>query len=98
MDKTTKRLGELLLDFNYITQKQLEEAIEYQQKNNVRLGEALVELNYVQPDDLIQVLEFQLGVPHVKLSNYVLNPQMATYIPEHIARRHNVIALEKKRR
>ncbi|MGB4006650.1 MAG: type II secretion system protein GspE, partial [Halanaerobiales bacterium] len=60
MDKTkTKRLGELLLDFNYITQKQLEEAIEYQQKNNVRLGEALVELNYVQPDDLIQVLEFQ---------------------------------------
>lgn len=97
MDKTkTKRLGELLLDFNYITQKQLEEAIEYQQKNNVRLGEALVELNYVQPDDLIQVLEFQLGVPHVKLSNYVFNPQMATYIPEHIARRHNVIALELK--
>lgn len=49
MDKTkTKRLGELLLDFNYITQKQLEEAIEYQQKNNVRLGEALVELNAVE--------------------------------------------------
>jgi len=64
----TKRLGELLLDFNYITPKQLEEAIKHQQKTNKRLGEALVELNYVQPDDLIQVLEFQLGVPHVKLT------------------------------
>lgn len=92
----TKRLGELLLDFNYITPKQLEEAIKHQQKTNKRLGEALVELNYVQPDDLIQVLEFQLGVPHVKLRNYIFNPQLATYIPEHIARRHNVIALEKK--
>ena len=92
----TKRLGELLLDFNYITPKQLEEAIKHQQKTKKRLGEVLVELNYVQPDDLIQVLEFQLGVPHVKLSNYIFNPQLATYIPEHIARRHNVIALEKK--
>ena len=92
----TKRLGELLLDFNYITPKQLEEAIKYQQKTKKRLGEVLVELNYVQPDDLIQVLEFQLGVPHVKLSNYIFNPQLASYIPEHIARRHNVVALEKK--
>lgn len=92
----TKRLGELLLDFNYITPKQLEEAIKHQQKTKKRLGEVLVELNYVQPDDLIQVLEFQLGVPHVKLRNYIFNPQLATYIPEHIARRHNVIALEKK--
>src|SRR5690554_6731989 len=92
----TKRLGELLLDFNYITPKQLEEAIKHQQKTNKRLGEALVELNYVQPDDLIQVLEFQLGVPHVKLGNYLFNPQLASFIPEHIAKRHNVIALEKK--
>lgn len=43
----TKRLGELLLDFNYITPKQLEEAIKHQLKTNKRLGEVLVELNYV---------------------------------------------------
>ncbi len=94
--KNFKKLGELLVDFNFITQKQLDDAINQQMNSNKRLGEVLVDLDYVQPNDLIQVLEFQLGVPHVKLTNYIFNPQLANYIPEHLAKRHNVIALEKK--
>ncbi|MFP4016717.1 MAG: type II secretion system ATPase GspE [Halanaerobiales bacterium] len=94
--KSFKKLGELLVDFNFITYEQLEDAIEHQRTTNKRLGEVLVEMGYVQPDDLIQVLEFQLGVPHVRLSNFIFNPDLANYIPEHLAKRHNVIALEKK--
>ncbi len=94
--KNIKKLGELLVDFKFISQKQLDDAIKHQQETNKRLGEVLVELKYVQPTDLIQVLEFQLGVPHVKLTNYIFNPQLANYIPEHLAKRHNVVALEKK--
>ncbi|MEJ6950054.1 type II secretion system ATPase GspE [Natronospora cellulosivora (SeqCode)] len=91
-----KKLGELLVDFNFISPAQLEDAIKHQKESDKRLGEILIELNYVSADDLIQVLEFQLGVPHVKLSNYIFDPQLAHFIPEHLAKRHNVIALEKK--
>jgi type IV pilus assembly protein PilB len=92
-----KKLGELLLDFNFITKEQLDEAIKKQKGSNDRLGEVLVELGYINESDLIQVLEFQLGIPHVNLSNYILNPQLAEYIPENIARRYNVIPLEIKK-
>ncbi|MFW6022183.1 MAG: type II secretion system ATPase GspE [Halanaerobiaceae bacterium] len=91
-----KKLGEILIDFDYITRKQLEEAIKQQQNTSKKLGQILVDLGYIDPADLVQVLEFQLGVPHVKLANYMFNPQLATYIPEHLAKRHNVVALEKK--
>jgi len=94
--KGFKRLGELLIDSHFITRNQLEDAIKEQKKSGKKLGEILVELGYISSDVLIQVLEFQLGVPHVKLNNYLFNPQLAVYIPEHIAKKYNVVALEKK--
>lgn len=94
--KGFKRLGELLVESHFITEAQLEDAIKEQKKSGKKLGEVLVELGYISPDVLIQVLEFQLGVPHVKLNNFILNPQLAVYIPEHIAKKYNVVALEKK--
>ena len=91
-----KRLGELLLEFSFINELQLKEGIELQKKTDMRIGEILVDLNYIKEDDLIQVLEFQLGIPHINLNNYIINPQIANYIPENIARRHNVIAITQK--
>ncbi|ACL69354.1 type II secretion system ATPase GspE [Halothermothrix orenii] len=91
-----KKLGELLLDFNFITEKQLNEALKKQNKSGKKLGEILVESGYLNENDLIQVLEFQLGIPHADLNKYVINPHLAQYIPENIARRHNVVPLEKK--
>lgn len=90
-----KKLGELLVDFNYITREQLQEAIEKQHESDKRLGGLLVDLDYIDESDLVQVLEFQLGIPHVDLSDYLLGSHLAQYIPEHLARRYNVIALEK---
>ncbi len=94
--KSNKKIGELLVDFNFITRGELQDAIKQQKESNKRLGEVLVELKYIEPEELVQVLEFKMGIPSVSLSNYIFQPQLATYIPEHISKRHNVIALEKK--
>ncbi len=88
-----KKLGQLLVEFNYITEEQLKDAIAKQGDSPNKLGELLIELGYMAEEDLIQVLEFQLGVPHVKLSNYFYNPQLVQYIPENIARRYNVVPI-----
>ncbi|MTI60886.1 MAG: type II secretion system protein GspE [Firmicutes bacterium] len=96
-NKGRLKLGELLVNFNFVTEKQLQEAMKVQQETDKRLGQILIDLNYLKEKDLIQVLEFQLGIPHVDLSNYIINPRLADYIPENIARRHNVIPLEVRK-
>ncbi|MFW6034921.1 MAG: type II secretion system ATPase GspE [Halothermotrichaceae bacterium] len=91
------KLGELLLTYNLIDQEQLENAIEKQQNSDKRLGEVLVDLDYVSEQDLIEALEFQLGVPHVNLDNYILNPHLSTYVPESMAKRYKAVPLEKSK-
>ena len=90
-----KKLGQLLVEYNYITEEQLTEAISVQQKTDQRLGRILVELGYVNENDLIQILEFQLGIPHINLAYSMITTQMAQYIPEHIAKRYQAVAIER---
>ena len=92
-----KKLGEILVDFNYITDEQLKEAINNQQNNDKRWGELLVDNGYINEDELNQVLEFQLGIPYVDLEKFNLNSGLAEYIPESLARKYQAVPLEKNR-
>src|SRR6056297_2936089 len=92
-----KKLGEILVEFNYITKEQLEDVINNQENNDKRLGELLVEKGYIEEKDLNQVLEFQLGIPYVDLSKFNLNPGLAEYIPENLARKYKAVPLEISR-
>lgn len=92
-----KRLGEILVDFNYISDEQLKAVIESQKNSEKRLGELLVEEDYISEDALNQVLEFQLGIPYVNLAKFNLNPGLAEYIPKQMARKYQAVPLEKNR-
>jgi type IV pilus assembly protein PilB len=61
--KTTKKLGEILLDYNLITQDQLDLGIEKQKIAKKRLGEILRELGFVTEEKLAEALSTQLGKP-----------------------------------
>jgi len=67
--RNIKRVGELLKDFDYITEEQFQKALEKQQNvnGNTKLGEVLIDMGFVTEDELIQVLEFQMGIPHADL-------------------------------
>lgn len=90
------RLGELLLYSNKITKQQLDEALEKQKSTGEKLGRVLVRKGYVTDGDIIEVLEFQLGIPHVDLDKYIIDPQVVLRIPENIARRYEALAIEAK--
>jgi len=94
-DKKLK-LGELLLYAGKLTQSQLDNALDIQKKTGKKLGEIVVSEKYTTEDDIIEVLEFQLGIPHVDLDKYEVNPTVATLIPENIVRRYELIAIDKK--
>ncbi len=96
LNKTRKRLGDLLLEVEMITPNQLESAIEVQKKTGEKLGTILTKLGYVTEDDIIQVLEFQLGIPHVKLEKYNIDKSAYLAIPESIAKRYGLIPIKKE--
>ena len=91
-----QKLGEILVNFNYITQEELEEVIESQEKSGKRLGELLVEHEYITEHELNQVLEFQLEIPYVDLSKFNLNPGLAEYLPEQLADKYKAVPLEEE--
>lgn len=91
-----KRLGDLLVENGVISQEQLEEALVEQRRTKRRLGDLLISQGYMTEQQLIEVLEFQLGIPHVNLFKYQIDPAITQIIPESMAKRYQVLPFMKE--
>lgn len=89
------RLGDILVNSRLITEEQLISVLELQKKNDKKLGELLIEQGIVEERQIIEVLEFQLGIPHVDLNKYFIDPSLIKLIPENLAKRHTLVAIKK---
>ncbi len=61
------RLGEALIARKFITQDDLDRALELQKERNEKLGKILVDLGFVAVRDVLGALSEQLGVPLVEI-------------------------------
>ena len=75
-----KKLGDLLVQADMITDDQLKEALREQVNGGKKIGEIFVERGWVTEQNITEVLEFQLGIPHVDLTKYVIDPKAAAMI------------------
>lgn len=91
----SRKLGELLIREDMITREQLEEALQEKQASDRFLGEILVGLTYITEDDLIGFLVRQCRIPHLKLSNFQVSPDIAELIPAEICEEHKLIPIDK---
>lgn len=89
------RLGDSLIAEGLINEEQLQQALALQKKSGKRLGAVLVEMHLVTEQDIVQILSKQLRIPFIDLSNYLIDPVIAKLIPEHIAKRHMLIPINK---
>ena len=76
-----------------ITKEQLEWAIKEQKTTGKRIGEILVTAGIASDEDILGALEFQLGIPHMNLEQYNIDYNIASKVPENIARRYTAIAV-----
>ena len=94
MQSSTKmRIGEMLLAQGYITQEQLDKALETQKTSGKRLGRTLVDLGYMPEERLIEILSRQFEVPYVKLENFNIDPNAYTFLPEDMCKQYKVVPL-----
>ncbi len=96
MDINKQKLGDLLYESGLITEEQLEEALEIQQKTGDTLGGILVNKNIVDEKRIMEVLEFQLGIPFIDLNNITIDPEIQRLIPYQLIVRHNVVPVKQE--
>ncbi|MBO4829789.1 MAG: Flp pilus assembly complex ATPase component TadA [Fibrobacter sp.] len=91
---TKKRIGEMLLDQGFITQEQLNEALEKQKTSGgKRLGSILVDLKFIQQDKLMKILCCQFEVPYVKLDSIKLDEKVYEFISEDQCKANKIVPL-----
>ena len=90
-----RRLGEMLIANEYITEEQLRKALEIQRKvPGKKIGEILVEQGFTTQKRVYRMLERQLGVEFIDLAGAVIPKEMARLVPRSIARKYNVIPIQ----
>ncbi|MEW8969088.1 MAG: ATPase, T2SS/T4P/T4SS family [Mesobacillus sp.] len=94
MRQTRKRLGDLLVETEIITEAQLQSALA-EKSEGQKLGDVLLQRGFITEQQLIEVLEFQLGIPHISLFRYPFDTKLFTLVPKEIAKRRLVIPLKK---
>lgn len=90
-----KRLGDLLVESGLLTDEQLETTLS-EKPPDQKLGDALLHRGYITELQLIEVLEFQLGIPHVSLYRYPIDPKLLTVIPKELAKQNLMMPLKKE--
>lgn len=66
--KTNLRIGEVLMERNYITKEQMEQALAYQKEHREkRVGQILIELGFVTEAQVLEALAARLGLEIVSI-------------------------------
>lgn len=92
---TKKRLGEILTAEGLITQEQVQEALQEQQKKGILLGEALVQLGYVTELDIASAFSTQFALPYIDASRYNVSPEVFELFPVDYYNRHQLVPLDR---
>lgn len=91
--KDFRQIGALLVEAGYITQPQLQSAIEAQKRTRRRLGETLVDLGLVSELGIAVALSTQLGIPFIDFETAVADPSAIELIPERLCEKHAIFPL-----
>jgi type IV pilus assembly protein PilB len=91
-----KRIGELLVEKNYITVEQRDRALEEQKVTGLRLGKMLMQLGFMTEERLIEILSAQLEIPTVTISDIIIPQELLGLLPEDFCRAYKIIPIEIK--
>jgi len=83
-----KPLGEILVDLGYVTQGEVEEALNRQRSGGGRLEDTLVQSGKISPEMLARSLAMQLGYEFVDEGKIQIDPYAVTLVPEGTVRRY----------
>ncbi|MSR76774.1 MAG: hypothetical protein EXS63_00890 [Candidatus Omnitrophica bacterium] len=89
-----KKIGEVLIEKNLVTQEQIDEILKEQKHSNKLIGELLVEKQILSEILLFQALAHQHRMGFVDLEVHKMNPDLIHKIPLAMAQAYSLLPLE----
>ena len=86
-----KRLPDMLLEQQLVTQDQLNECMVIQRSTGHSLPSLLVAHGYLGEEDLVITLSEQLGIPHIRVAHYSIPKEVLSEVPETLARQYQML-------
>ncbi|XOB41997.1 MAG: GspE/PulE family protein [Candidatus Nealsonbacteria bacterium] len=90
------QLKAFLLDAGLVTKDQFEKALKKAEITRQKVGDVLISDGLITQEELIKLEAYILGIPFINLEKEKISPEVLKFIPEPIARSHNIIAFRKK--
>jgi type IV pilus assembly protein PilB len=92
--------GNFLLDILYnkglITNEQVDRILKIQKDNGSKdLQKIIIDLDILQKDEMMLALADEIGEKYVNLDDITVDPTIVVLIPEEMARRHQLLAIDK---
>ena len=89
-----KRFGEILREYDLVSQDSLDKALMLQKNSDKRLGEILVSLGALTPTQVAETLAVQLELQFIQLDRYQAQDAAIKMIPRNVAERLQLIPLK----
>ena len=92
---TPRRLGDLLVQRGYLSDEQVQSALEAQKRGgrSKLLGEILVDLEYCSEDQIVECLAAEYEVPYAKLEARLYDPRIVDVLPREYIENNLVMPL-----
>nr|VVV05116.1 Type II secretion system protein E [Aliivibrio wodanis] len=94
--KLRKRLGDLLVEENIVTEEQIEQALLAQKKTGRKLGGTLIQLGFLSEKQMLAFLSQQLDIPLVDLNRADIDAAAVQLLPEVHARRLRALVVSQQ--
>lgn len=88
-------LGLRLVEKGLITKEDLAEIQKLTSREHISFRKGLIEKGIISEEKLLNFTAQELGIPYVKISDYVIDPKIVKIVPEKLARQYTVIPLFK---
>lgn len=88
------RLGDVLIDFGYITRDQLQAALAYQKEHkHLRVGQALQELGYVNEHQVLEALAQRLHLRVIDFTQINADISAVEKVPRELAQKYDMLPI-----
>ncbi len=89
-------LSDILYEKRLITNEQLDRILKIQKDNGGKeLQKIIIDLGILKKDEMMLALADEIGEKYVNLNDITIDPIIVVLIPEEMARRHQLIAIDK---
>ena len=93
------RLGDVLIEFGYITPEQLNAALAYQKEHrDLRVGQALQELGYVNERQVLEALAQRLQLKMVDIEHTTVDVTAVEKVPQELAQKYDMLPIAQNGR